>query len=319
MAVYTEVNDQALNSFLIDYDIGSVVSFKGIAEGVENTNYLLQTDKGQFILTLYEKRVDQSDLPFFLNLMQHLAMAGLKCPVPVAGKDGIDLRVLCGRPAAIITFLKGVCPVKIFPHHCTEVGRCMALMHKAGMSYGRKRENSLSLKGWYSLYDAVQTCANDFSSGLSSDLGHELTSLKSCWPVGLPEGIIHADLFPDNVFFLNEECSGLIDFYFSCHDFLAYDIAIGVNAWCFDGGSTLNIESFSCFIEGYESVRKLSENEKNSLPVLLRGAALRFLLTRLYDWGNTPDNAIVQPKNPIEYLNKLKFHQSVKTIKEYGL
>ena len=319
MAVYTQVNDQALGCFLEEYDIGTAISLKGIAEGVENTNYLLQTNKGQFILTLYEKRVDQNDLPFFLGLMKHLALAGLDCPVPVSGRDGVDLRVLCNKSAAIITFLQGVCPVKILPHHCIEVGRCMAVMHKAGISYDKIRKNSLSVEGWSSLYKSVRVSADNLSDGLSRDLNSELKTLTRLWPVGLPEGIIHADLFPDNVFFLNDRCSGLIDFYFSCNDFLAYDIVIGVNAWCFDSDSYLSLEKLSYFLKGYESVRKLSVNEKHSLPVLFRGAALRFLLTRLYDWVNTPDNAIVQPKDPVEYLNKLRFHQGLSSVKAYGL
>ncbi|MCB2108669.1 MAG: homoserine kinase [Rhodobacteraceae bacterium] len=319
MAVYTEVSDDDLQAFVAQYDMGEPVSFKGIAEGVENSNYLLQTTKGPFILTLYEKRVKPADLPFFLDLMEHLARTGVKCPVPIHGRDGKILRELCERPAAVVTFLSGMWPRRITAHHCQELGVALAGMHLAGQSFPGRRTNDLSRAGWRRLYGQVGEAAEKLQTGLHAAIGKELDQFDWEWPKELPRGVIHADLFPDNVFFLGDECSGLIDFYFACTDFLAYDIAVCLNAWCFEPDGAFNITKAARLLTSYQSKRPLTPEEKDALPLLARGAAMRFLLTRLYDWVNTPAGALVKPKDPREYLRKLNFHREVTSIAAYGL
>jgi homoserine kinase type II len=324
MAVYTEVPDDELKAFIAGYDIGEVVSCKGIAEGVENSNYLLHTAKGPFILTLYERRVTPADLPFFLHLMEHLSHSGVPCPVPIHGRDGKALRRLCGRPAAIITFLEGMWPRRIQPDHCAGLGQALARLHLASMSFDMKRDNDLSLAGWRRLYAAVGDAAESVAKGLHGVIGAELEELERRWPklmpeAALPAGVIHADLFPDNVFFLDGRCSGLIDFYFACTDFLAYDIAVCLNAWCFEPDGDFNVTKAKRLLNAYEAERALTPEEKRMLPLLCRGAAMRFLLTRLYDWVNTPAGALVKPKDPREYLKKLEFHRGVTSAAAYGL
>ena len=319
MAVYTEVSDEDLQAFIAEYDIGSVLGCKGIAEGVENSNYLLQTTGGTFILTLYEKRVDPEDLPFFIALMDHLAGLGLACPTPLHGRDGRSLRQLCGRPAAIISFLQGLWPRRINARHCASLGRAMADMHLKGQSFPMTRPNSLGLAGWRPLFTAEQHRADEVKVGLADFIAGELDQLEKVWPARLPSGIIHADLFPDNVFFLGDEVSGLIDFYFACTDFLAYDIAVCLNAWCFEPDSSFNVTKARLMLANYTQVRPLEPEEFAALPILARGAAMRFLLTRLYDWVNTPPGALVKRKDPLEYERKLRFHASVGDPSAYGL
>ena len=322
MAVYTEVSDEDLAAFAAAYDFGEIVSCKGIAEGVENSNYMLQTAKGPFILTLYEKRVNPAELPFFLGLTEHLARSGVQCPVPLKGKDGQALRTLCGRPAAVISFLSGMWPRRINLEHCTELGAALGSLHRAGQSYGAKRANSLSLKGWRELFArTAPQAAENIEPGLSTLITDELELLGKAWPAegALPSGIIHADLFPDNVFFQGGKCSGLIDFYFACNDLLTYDIAICLNAWCFEPDGAFNITKANRLLASYQAVRPLTAEEKRALPLLARGAAMRFLLTRLYDWVNTPPGAMVKVKDPREYLHKLNFHRGVQDIAAYGL
>jgi homoserine kinase type II len=319
MAVYTDVPDDELQKFAAQYAIGEVVSCKGIAEGVENSNYLLRTETGTFILTLYEKRVDARDLPFFIALMEHLASRGLACPTPVHGTDGIALRSLCGRPACIITFLDGMWPRRVQPFHCAGVGRALAQLHLAGRSFPMHRPNSLSLAGWETLFESCRERAGDIRPGLPEELAGELAQIEKAWPRDLPSGVIHADLFPDNVFFRGELVSGLIDFYFACTDFLAYDIAICLNAWCFEADGSFNVTKARLLLSNYRTVRPISAAELAALPLLARGSALRFLLTRLYDWLNQPAGAMVRPKDPLEYLQKLRFHRSVSGPGDYGL
>jgi homoserine kinase type II len=319
MAVYTEVEDDDLKAFIADYDIGEVESYKGIAEGVENSNYLLQTERGPFILTLYEKRVDPKDLPFFLGLMDHLAEKGIPCPTPIHGRDGNALRSLAGRPAAIVSFLRGMWPRRIAPDHCALLGEAMAHMHLAGSSFAVTRANALSVAGWRPLFERCAGRAHEVRKGLAELIEKELGHLESCWPDGLPSGVIHADLFPDNVFFLLNKLTGLIDFYFACNDAFAYDLAICLNAWCFEVDGSFNITKARLMLSRYRRVRAFSDEELKMLPLLARGSAVRFLLTRLYDWLHHPEGALVRPKNPIEYLNKLRFHQSVKGPGAYGL
>ena len=319
MAVYTDVSDEDLRVFVAQYDIGAVVSCKGIAEGVENSNFLLQAEAGTFILTLYEKRVQRRDLPFFLGLMEHLAANGIACPTPVHGRDGAALRTLCGRPAAIISFLQGMWPKRPRPRHCAALGETMAGMHLTAQSFAMTRPNALSVAGWRILYDACRSRADEVSAGLGAELGRELAALEAIWPETLPTGIIHADLFPDNVFFMGERLSGVIDFYFACNDFLAYDLAVCLNAWCFEPDDSFNITKARRLLQSYEAVRPLSQAELDALPVLARGSALRFLLTRLYDLLHHSEGALVRPKDPLEYLAKLRFHSQVDGPGAYGL
>jgi homoserine kinase type II len=267
MAVYTDVAAEDLGAFLDGYDLGELLSYKGIAEGVENSNFLVHTSRGYFILTLYEKRVAPEDLPFFLGLMEHLAARGLTCPQPVKNRAGEVLGKLAGRPAAVITFLDGMWIRRPSAAHCAAVGQ----------------------------------------------------ALEAQWPRALPQGVIHADLFPDNVFFLGDKLSGLIDFYFACTDTLAYDVAICLNAWCFEADHSYNITKGRALLQAYARVRPLSDAERAALPLLNRGAALRFLLTRLVDWLNVPPGALVKPKDPLEYFRKLRFHQAVTSVRDYGI
>ena len=318
MAVYTEVSDEELAAFITDFDIGPVVSCKGIAEGVENSNYLVHTAAGRYILTLYEKRVAPSDLPFFLGLMEHLAKHGFPCPVPIRARDGDSLRMLCGRPAALISFLEGMWPRRIQPWHCTEVGAALARMHEAGAGFAMVRPNDLSVEGWRRLFEACRADADSVLPDLA-EIETELERLEAEWPRDLPSGVIHADMFPDNVFFLSERLSGVIDFYFACTDFTAYDLAICLNAWCFEPDGAFNTTKARLLLSGYRRVRPLLAAETAALPLLARGSALRFLLTRLYDWVNTPAGALVKRKDPKEYLQKLRFHQGVRGPGDYGL
>ncbi len=319
MAVYTDVPDEELRAFIADYAIGEVISCKGIAEGVENSNFLLRTESGTYILTLYEKRVAPADLPFFIALMEHLAAQGIACPTPVKAKDGAALRQLCGRPAAIVSFLDGMWPRRIRPFHCAGVGGALAQLHLAGAGFPLRRPNNLSVAGWRGLFEACRTRAHEVRPGLAEELGEELDALERCWPQNLPTGVIHADLFPDNVFFRHEAVSGLIDFYFACTDFLAYDLAICLNAWCFETDGSFNVTKAKAMLAGYRARRPLAPEEFGALPLLARGSALRFLLTRLYDWLNHPAGAFVKPKDPLEYLQKLRFHRSVAHPSAYGL
>jgi homoserine kinase type II len=319
MAVYTEVPDNELRAFIEQYEIGEVMACKGIAEGVENSNYLLHTTQGSYILTLYEKRVKREDLPFFLGLMQHLAAKGLNCPTPLNGKDGIALRELCGRPAAICSFLEGMWPRRPNERHCQLLGAALADLHVKGRDFAMQRPNNLSLSGWQELAAKTAARADEVEAGLAKLIADEVRYLETQWPQGLEIGTIHADLFPDNVFFLGDKLSGLIDFYFACTDFLAYDLAVCINAWCFEGDGSFNVTKAQKMVRGYDSHRKIPEAEIAALPVLARGSALRFLLTRLYDWLNHPPGAFVQPKDPLEYRRKLSFHRQCKSASAYGI
>ena len=319
MAVYTDVSDDALVAFLAEYAIGDLVAFRGIAEGVENSNFSLRTTGGDYILTLYERRVQPADLPWFLGLMQHLAAHGITCPLPVSGLDGSVLRMLCGRHAAITTFLPGVWPRRVQQVHCAPLGEALARLHLAGADYAPTRSNALGPHSWSPLLDRCRARADEVQPCLAQELEDVVSAIPARWPLDLPVGHIHADLFPDNVFFLNGALSGLIDFYFACTDILAYDVAICLNAWCFEPDHSFNVTRARALLRGYTSIRALTEAECLSLPVLAEGAALRFLLTRLFDWLNTPPGALVTRKSPIEYLRRLRFHRRVKDFHHYGL
>jgi len=319
LAVYTDFSDEEFAAFMAAYDLGAVLSVKGIAEGVENSNYLLSTERGQFILTLYEKRVDPADLPFFLGLMEHLAGRGISCPQPVRDRRGNSLNRLANRPAALVTFLTGMWVRRPKPEHCGQVGGALAGLHLAGEGFALRRPNALSVGGWRPLYEQCGGRADEVAPGLGAEIEHELAYLEANWPSNLPEGIIHADLFQDNVFFLDGRLTGLIDFYFACNDMLAYDVAICINAWCFEADGSLNVTKARMLLAGYGQVRKFSEAEIAALPLLARGSALRFLLTRLYDWLTVPEGALVVPKDPLEYYRRLRFHRSVTDASAYGL
>ena len=319
MAVYTDVAADELADFLGHYDIGELLSYKGIAEGVENSNFLLHTTSGSFFLTLYEKRVAPADLPFFLGLMGHLASHGIRCPQPVKMRDGETLGRLAGRPAAIIDFLEGVWPRKPNATHCAGVGQALAKLHLAGRDFSMTRANALSVSGWRSLFEQAASRADTLQHGLRQLMSDELDHLEKAWPKNLPQGVIHADAFPDNVLFLGDKLSGLIDFYFACNDILAYDIAICLNAWCFEPDHSFNVTKARAFLGAYGRERELSEAEQHALPLLARGAALRILLTRLVDWFNVPPGALVRPKDPLEYVRKLRFQQGVAGMRDYGV
>ncbi|NJR13603.1 MAG: homoserine kinase [Phyllobacteriaceae bacterium] len=319
MAVYTDINGAELSAFLAAYDIGTLTSYRGIAEGVENSNFMLHTTGGQFILTLYEKRVNPDDLPFFLGLMQHLQARGLTCPLPVKRNDGAMTGMLAGRPAAIITFLEGIWPRKPEAAHCRQVGEALAQLHLAGADFAGTRPNALTLADWRPLWEKSASHADSVEPGLAELATGELAALEHGWPRHLPRGVIHGDLFPDNVFFLGDRLSGLIDFYFACTDILAYDLVTCINAWCFERDGAYNLTKGKALLAGYQSVRLLSPDEIAALPLLARGSAIRFMLTRLFDWINTPEGSLVVKKDPREYSRKMRFHRAVQSPAEYGL
>jgi len=317
MAVYTDISEAELATFLRDYAIGELTSYKGIAEGVENSNYLLHTSTGPYFLTLYEKRVNRDDLPFFLGLMGHLAARGVRCPVPIGRRDGAFLGELAGRPAAVVSYLEGMWPRRPTVEHCRAVGAALARMHLAGQDFALSRRNALTVDGWRPLWERARGRADEVEKGLVAEVEAELDLLEADWPSGLPRGVIHADLFPDNVLFLGRQ-PGLIDFYFACTDFLAYDVAVCLNAWCFERDNSFNLTKGAQLLRGYCEVRPLSAAEIAAMPLLARGAAIRFMLTRLYDWLNTPPGSLVVKKDPLEYLRKLRFHRAVRSAAEYG-
>ena len=319
MAVYTDVTAEDLAAFLAGYDVGELLAYKGIAEGVENSNFLVHTSRGHFILTLYEKRVAAKDLPFFLALMEHLHARGISCPQPVKNNKGEMLGKVAGRPAAMITFLDGMWIRRPSTSHCAAVGAALAKMHLAGLDFRLSRANALSVTGWKPLYESCRERAKDLHQDLQQHLAAELCHLETAWPRALPQGVIHADLFPDNVFFLANKLSGLIDFYFACTDALAYDVAICLNAWCFETDHSYNVTKGRSMLQAYAQVRPLTADEARVLPLLARGAAMRFLLTRLVDWFDVPPGALVRPKDPMEYYRKLRFHQAVSSVRDYGI
>jgi len=319
MAVYTDVSAEELGKFLAGYDLGELLSYKGIAEGVENSNFLVHTGTGYYILTLYEKRVAPGDVPFFLALMEHLAARSITCPQPVKDRSGKALGTLCGRPAAVVTFLDGMWMRRPDASHCAAVGEALVRMHLAGADFADTRRNALSVAGWRPLFEQAAPRADGVQHGMRATIETELDHLEKSWPRNLPQGVIHADLFPDNVFFLGDRLSGLIDFYFACTDTLAFDIAICLNAWCFEADHSYNVTKGRNLLTSYIKTRPLSDAERDALPLLARGAAMRFLLTRLVDWLNVPGGALVQPKNPLEYFRKLRFHQKATSVHDYGL
>lgn len=318
MAVYTEVSDEDLETFMRAYGLGEILGCKGIAEGIENSNFLVTTTDGPFILTLYEKRVNADDLPFFLGLMDHLASKGLPTPVPVKAGDGKALRELNGRPAALISFLAGMSPKRIQPDHCAELGAGLAAMHLAGADFDLQRPNALDVDGWRGVVETALPRADELMPGLATEVETELDFLEANWPRDLPKGVIHADLFPDNAFFRSGRLSGIIDFYFACDDLIGYDLAICLNAWCFEPDVAFNVTKARRMLTNYRKVRDFGQDELEAIPILARGAAMRFLVTRLHDWFFGADG-LVTPKNPLDYWERLKFHRQVRGPGAYGL
>lgn len=312
MAVYTKVSAEEIGQFLTRFDVGTLVSAKGIAEGVENSNYLLETTQGKYILTLYEKRVDPADLPFFIALLDHLAAHGCKVPPMIADREGEKIQHLCGRSACLITFLPGVSVSHPTEAQARSTGQALGDMHAALADFEAERRNILDHDGWRALAEQCGPAQLDnIAPGLARAIARELDYLDEYWPHGLPRSAIHADLFPDNVLMLGDRVTGLIDFYFSCTDIRAYDLAVTHAAWCFsEDGRDFHNPISQALISGYQSAFAISDAERRALPLLARGAALRFLLTRAFDWINTPAGALVTRKDPQAFLHRLQYYQT---------
>ena len=320
MAVYTKLNHNKIEEILSNYSLGKLNQFKGIEEGIENSNYFLSVGKKKFILTVYEKRVKSEDLPFFSNLMSSLNKSNFKCPAPVINNQNETITDFEGKKLMIVSFLEGKAKQSLSPLNCKSVGIEVANMHKITSNFKFKRDNDLSVKSWRTLFNSVKDKCSKIHKDLPKLIEENLGDVEKNWPVNLPRGIIHADLFHDNIFFIKDKFSGIIDFYFSCEDFLAFEIAICFNALCFDGlkeNLSFNVTKAKHFIDGYTSIRKLSDEEKNNIKVLSQGAALRFLLTRVFDAINKVEGAIVKIKDPVEYLKRLEFHKNSKNYEDY--
>lgn len=310
MAVYTDISDDELATLLADFDIGQAIAFKGIAEGVENSNFLLETDQGRYILTLYERRVRAEDLPYFLNLLTWLADHGFPSARPVADREGRILKTVRGKPAAIVEFLIGLSARRPTTAHCREAGAGLARLHLAGQGYPGRRENDLGQGAWAAMFARLWDAAEALKPGLADTIRADLDYLGRDWPRDLPAGVIHADFFPDNVFFRDGKFAAAFDFYFACDDAYAYDLAVALNAWCFEPDGSFNLTAGRAMLAGYQAHRPLTVAERAALPILAHGAAMRFFLTRLNDWGSTPAGALVRPKDPLEYERKLAVHRA---------
>ena len=320
MAVYTKLSKDEINDFFSKYNLGKLLDYIGIKEGIENTNYYIKTEKGKFILTLYEKRVDEKDLPFFMSLMKNLFDKKFPSPEPIINRNGNYISEISGKKAAVVSFIKGSNKKNLNPNNCYEVGVQTAKLHLITKKLTGKRKNQLSINSWKKIYQKIKNDCSKIDKKLPKIIEMNLNEIENNWPKNIPSGIIHADLFPDNIFFDGEKLTGIIDFYFSCNDFYAFEIAICLNALCFEGykeNLSFNVTKAKKFIDGYSKVRKLSEEEKLSLKILSQGAALRFLLTRVFDYLNLTEGAIVKIKDPIEYLKRLEFHNNVKSYEDY--
>ena len=320
MAVYTKLSESELNNFFSKYSLGKLLNYKGIKEGIENTNYFIEMEKGKFILTLYEKRVEEKDLPFFIGIMKNLFDKNFPSPEPIINKNGNYISEISNKKAAVVSYLDGESKKILNPDQCFQVGISTAKLHLITKNLSNKRENKLSVKSWRNIYNKVKKDCSKIDLNLSKIIEKNLDEIEKKWPKDIPSGIIHADLFPDNIFFKKNQLSGIIDYYFSCNDFYAFEIAICLNALCFEGvkeNLSFNVTKAKKFIDGYSSIRKLTEKEKKSLKVLCQGAAIRFLLTRVFDYLNLIDGALVKIKDPIEYLKRLEFHDSVNNYEDY--
>jgi homoserine kinase type II len=317
MAVYTKLEHQEVEQFLEQYNINNFKNYKGITEGVENTNYFIKTSEQDYILTIYEKRVDENDLPFFIKLLSSLSDNRFPCPKPIANKNNEKINKIKNKNAALVTFLNGQSKNKITSEDCFEIGKITAQLHEITKKFKISRKNNLSIESWQNIFEKTIKKKIDLDESIIKKTNNYLNFLKDKWPKNLPEGIIHADLFPDNIFFTKNKVSGIIDFYFACNDFFAYEIAICLNSICFDNNSTFNMTKAKNLIDGYSSIRALDENEKIYLPILCMGAAMRFFLTRLYDFYHTDNKADVKIKDPFEYFKKIEFHSTIKNFNEY--
>ncbi len=320
MAVYTKFTKKNIEEILLNYNLGKLNKFKGIEEGIENTNYFLSVNNNKYILTVYEKRVKPQDLPFFAELMTMLNKSKFKCPVPIVNNQKKSLTSYNGKKLMIVSFLEGKAKENLTPSNCKSIGIEIAKMHELTKNFKIKRPNDLSVKSWREIFESVKDKCSNIHKDLPRLIEENLSDVENNWPKNLPQGIIHADLFHDNIFFINDKFSGIIDFYFSCEEFYAFEIAICFNALCFDGQKnnlSFNVTKAKNFIDGYTSVRKLNDREMNSIKVLSQGAALRFLLTRVFDALNTVEGAIVKIKDPMEYLKRLEFHKNAKNYEDY--
>ena len=319
MAVYTKINKDDISFINKKFDIEEIISFQGIKKGIENTNYLLKSKNKKFILTIFEKRVSNNEIPFFMKLMDKLNDSKINCPKPLKNKDGEYLIKLKNKIACIVSFLKGKDKNKLNFKNCFEVGKIIAQMHLVTKNINLSRRNSMGIKYLDPLLKSIKFRSNKFSN-LEKFLINNLKEIKKNWPKKLPKGIIHGDLFIDNIFFNKNKLSGIIDFYFSANDYFMYEIAICINALCFDKKKSkfkINKQKIKSLIKGYESIKKISLKEKNSLNILCRGAAMRYFLTRLYDYSNTPKTALIQIKDPNEYYQKLITHNTLVSYKDY--
>ena len=320
MAVYTKLSENNLRDFFSKYNLGKLLKFQGIQEGIENSNYFVKTDSGKFILTVYEKRVEEKDLPFFMGLMKNIFNENFPSPEPIINKNGNYITEIFGKKAAVVSFLEGTSKKNLTPGNCHEVGIYTAKLHMITKNLNIKRTNRLSVNSWRLIYRKIQRDCSKIYPGLTKIIERNLEVIEDKWPKNIPRGIIHADLFPDNIFFKGNKLTGIIDFYFSCYDFYALEIAICLNALCFEGKNenlSFNVTKAKKFIDGYSSIRKLTEEEKESLKILCHGAAMRFLLTRVFDYLNLTEDALVKIKDPVEYLKRLEFHNSVKNYQDY--
>ena len=320
MAVYTKLSEKELKEFFLKYNLGKLLNYKGIKQGIENTNYFTETEKGKFILTLYEKRVEEKDLPFFIGLMKNIYDKNFPSPEPIINNNGSYISEILKKKAAIISFIDGNAKKSLSPNECYQVGTYTAKLHQITKNLNIKRENKLSVNSWREIYNKVKKNCGKIYENLPEIIEENLNDIEKNWPKNIPSGIIHADLFPDNIFFKKNKLSGIIDYYFACHDFYAFEIAICLNALCFEGSKenlSFNVTKAKKFIDGYSNVRKLTHEEKNSLKILCKGAAIRFLLTRVFDYLNLIEGAIVTVKDPIEYLKRLEFHDSIKNYQDY--
>ena len=311
MAVYTDITDAELADLLAGYDLGAPCALTGVAEGIENSNFLLDAQAGRFVLTVYERRVKAGDLPFFLQLMQHLAGRGFACPTPQPDRAGRLLAQVRGKPCAIVSFLPGRSASAPGPEHCRAAGEGLAALHAAGADFPGRRDDDLGVGGWRALFTPHAALAERLRPGLADLIARDLDAVERAWPQDLPQGVIHADFFPDNVFFDRAGgFAGAIDFYFACTGALAYDLAVAINAWAFPGGG-LDPALAAAMAQGYGARRPLTAGERAGLGVLARGAALRFFLTRLADWEATPPGALVTRKDPLDYADRLDWHRGL--------
>ena len=320
MAVYTKLSESEIKDFFSKYNLGKLLNYRGIKEGIENTNYFTEAEKGKFILTIYEKRVEEKDLPFFISLMKNIYDKNFPSPEPIINKNGSYISEILKKKAAIISFIDGNTKKNLSPDECYQVGTYAAKLHQITKKLNIKRENKLSVNSWREIYNKVGKNCTKIDKNLPEIIEKNLNDIEKNWPKNIPSGIIHADLFPDNIFFKKNKLSGIIDYYFACHDFYAFEIAICLNALCFEGSKenlSFNVTKATKFINGYSSIRKLTDEEKNSLIILCKGAAIRFLLTRVFDYLNLIEGAIVTVKDPVEYLKRLEFHNSIKSYQDY--